>query len=218
MHNKLAVHVFRSVLVLFLAVAFQPLAFAQGLTRQVPQEVKAIAGTYTGAWTMYGIDEKGQVVKRYAWTDTIRAENPTVAGNRAFVTITDEMTFEGGRIPPRTSRGTEGYVLNPDGSPGDYFIEASGQSYQMKRLGKDAWAYSATADPRELASLGFPNVISAQHVLVKMITNEGGAETHRISRLTTVNWKDAEGKDRWIQFVSLQGFHKRQTSGVKAAS
>jgi hypothetical protein len=48
-------------------------------------------------------------------------------------------------------------------------------------------------------------------VLVKVVTKEQGVETHRISRLTTVSWKDREGKDRWLQFVSLQGFHKRQS-------
>ncbi len=37
-----------------------------------------------------------------------------------------------------------------------------------------------------------------------------GAETHWISRLTTVSWKDKAGKERWLQFVSLQGYHKRQ--------
>src|SRR4051812_34286862 len=48
----------------------------------IPKEVRALAGTYTGAWTMYGIDEKGEVVKRMAWTDTMKAGSPEVKGER----------------------------------------------------------------------------------------------------------------------------------------
>jgi hypothetical protein len=37
----------------------------------VPKEVRALEGAYTGSWAMYGIDDKGAVVKRMAWTDTM---------------------------------------------------------------------------------------------------------------------------------------------------
>ena len=37
-----------------------------------------------------------------------------------------------------------------------------------------------------------------------------GVETHRVSRVTTVSWKDKDGAERTTQFVSLQGYHKRQ--------
>jgi hypothetical protein len=194
--------------VMMLAVALT--AAAQEQARQAPAEVKAIAGTYTGAWTIFGVDEAGQTVKRAAWTDVIKGENPVVRNERAFVTITDEMTFEGGRIPPRKTQGAEGYFINRDGSLGDYFFETAGQVYRFQKLSKDTWAYVVPADPRELAQLGFSNVVSGQHALIKVITSEQGVETHRISRITTVNWKDAEGKERWTQFVSMQGFHKRQ--------
>jgi len=184
--------------------------FAQSAAKQVPKEVAAIAGTYTGSWTMFGIDQAGQVVKRAAWTDVIKAENPVVKDDRAYVTTLDEMTFEGGRIPPRKVQGTEGYILNKDGSVGDYYFETFGKVYRMQKLGTDTWAYTIPADPRDLAQLGFSNVSYGQHSLIKVVTNEQGAETHRISRVTTVNWKDAEGKDHWIQYVSLQGIHKKQ--------
>jgi methionine-rich copper-binding protein CopC len=183
---------------------------AQEQARQIPKEVNAIAGTYTGAWTVFGVDEAGQPVKRAAWTDVIKGENPVAKSDRAFVSITDEMTFEGGRIPPRKTQGMEGYLINKDGSLGDYFFEGAGQVYHFQKLSKDTWAYVVPADPRELAQLGFSNVVSGQHALIKVVTSEQGVETHRISRVTTVNWKDAEGKERWTQFVSLQGFHKRQ--------
>jgi hypothetical protein len=80
----------------------------------------------------------------------------------------------------------------------------------MVKVGDNVWSYTAPAAAQELGRLGFPDNASGQHVLVKVVTKEQGVETHRISRLTTVNWKDKEGKERWLQFVSLQGLHKRQ--------
>jgi hypothetical protein len=176
----------------------------------VPKEVTALTGTFAGEWTMYGIDAKGQVSKRIGWTDVIKVENPTAQKDRAFVTSTDEMKFEGALGPPRKYVVTEGYLLQPDGKLGDYFMESGGQVTRMQRLDKDTWAYSAPADARELAQLGFSNVISGKHVLLKVVGMEDGKETHRISRVTTVRWKDAEGKERTLQFVSLQGYHRKQ--------
>src|SRR6476469_1729965 len=62
----------------------------------VPKEVKAIAGVYTGQWTLFGVDKSGNVIKRAAWTDTLTVTNPKVEADRAFVTVSDEMTYEGG--------------------------------------------------------------------------------------------------------------------------
>jgi hypothetical protein len=177
---------------------------------EVPKEVQALEGTYSGSWTMYGIDEKGEVVKRMAWTDTMTASGAEVQGDRALVHTTDEMTFEGGRIPPAKIPGKEGYFLNKDGGLGDYFIEAAGQTNRTLKIGANVWTYTTPAMAQELVRLGFPKDASAQHVVVKVITDEQGTETHRISRLTTVHWKDKEGEQRALQFVSLQGHHKRR--------
>jgi hypothetical protein len=179
-------------------------------TPEVPKEVLDLAGAYTGSWTIFGIDEKGDAVKRMAWTDTMKAEKPEVKGDTAFVSTTDEMTFEGGKIPPFKVQGKEGYYLNKDGSPGDYFMEINGQTNRMVKVGDNVWSYTAKASAQELTQVGFPKDASGQHVLVKVVTREQGIETHRISRLTIVSWKDKEGKERWLQYVSLQGYHKRQ--------
>jgi len=182
----------------------------KGTPHEPPKEVRDLVGTYTGSWAMFGIDEKGEVVKRMAWTDTIKAEKPEVKGDRAYVSTTDEMTFEGGATPTIKAQGKEGYLLSKDGALGDYFIETSGQTNRMVKVGDNVWSYTTPAAAQELGRLGFPKDASGQHVLVKVVTKEEGAETHRISRLTTVSWKDKEGKERWLQFVSLQGFHKRR--------
>ncbi|HEV7376598.1 MAG TPA: hypothetical protein VGN95_17930 [Pyrinomonadaceae bacterium] len=184
--------------------------FAQNNPTQIPKEVKDAIGTYTGFWTSYGLDANGQVTKQVAWTDMVKAENPVVEKSRAFVTTTDEMIFEGGRIPPMTVSGKEGYFLNSNGSLGEYFIETYGQIYKMQKLGKNVFAYTVAAAPQELARLAAAKVQSAQHTLIKVITFEQGVETHNISRLTTVRWTDASGKERTTQFISLQGRHQRQ--------
>ena len=102
----------------------------------VPEEVEALVGTYTGAWAMYGLGAGGEIVKTMAWTDKMTAGEPTVADGRAFVATTDEMTFEGGNIPPFTIAGREGYRLNEDGTLGAYFIETAGKTYEMIKLGE----------------------------------------------------------------------------------
>src|SRR5258708_37927550 len=173
----------------------------------VPNEVASLAGTYTGNWVLFGIDKSGQPVKRMAWTDTMTASNPTVKNGQAFVSTVDEMKFEGGAIPSMKMPGTEGYYLAKDGALGEYYMEMAGKTTKMQRISKVSWVYAADANPGELAQLGFSKVVSGQHVVVKVVTTENGNETHRISRVTTVNWKDGEGKDRWIQYVSLQGQH-----------
>ncbi len=198
-----------SVFVL-LVICYCGVILAQNKPTQIPKEVSDVTGTYTGSWTSYALDANGQVVKQAAWTDTMKAENPVVEKNRAFVTTTDEMTFEGGRIPPIKVPGREGYTLNTDGSLNEYFIETYGQTFKMQKLSDNVWAYTVSATPQELARLGAGNAVSAQHVLVKVITFEQGVETHNISRLTTVRWKDASGREHTTQFVSLQGQHKRQ--------
>ena len=184
--------------------------FAQNNPTQIPKEVKDVVGAYAGSWTSYGLDANGQVIKQAAWTDTLKAENPVVEKSRAFVTTSDEMIFEGGRIPAMKVSGKEGYLLNSDGSLGEYFIETYGQTYKMQKLGENVFAYSVPAAPQELARLGAAKALSAQHTLIKVVTFEQGVETHNISRLTTVRWKDTNGKERTTQFISLQGRHQRQ--------
>jgi hypothetical protein len=174
----------------------------------VPKKVRALVGTYSGSWTLYGIDDKGAVVKKVAWTDTMKAENPKVKGDRAFVSNSDQMTFDGGG--KFKVDGTEGYFLNKDGTLGDYFVETFGQVYRLVKLSDRASAYATPAVDRELGQLGFPKSARGEHVLLKVTSTEAAVETHRITRVTTVTWTDKDEKERTVQFVSLQGFHQRK--------
>jgi hypothetical protein len=78
----------------------------------------------------------------------------------------------------------------------------------MKKLSNNVWAYTAAANAREFQPLG-ERFVSATHVLVKTVSTEQGVEIHNISRITTLKWKDAEGKERVTQFLSLQGQHRK---------
>ena len=181
-----------------------------GSSQVVPQAVRDLEGTYVGSWTLFGIDEESKVVKLASWTDTIKAENPQIDDEQAYVLTTSEMVFDGSDAPPMKFAGKEGYFLMPDGSLGDYFVETFGQISKSTQLGENVWISVTPASAEDLASYRLPNDSSGQHVLVKVVTSEEGVEIHRITRVTTVNWTDQAGQERSTQFVSLQGFHQRQ--------
>ena len=177
---------------------------------KVPPEVAALEGVYTGSWVMYGIDGQGDIVKKMAWTDTMKAVGAEIKGDRAQVKTSDEMMFQGAKGPPFKVEAKEGYFLKKDGTLGDYFIETFGQVNRLVKIGENVWSYTTPASPQELARLGFPKAATGSHVVIKVVGKEQGVETHRISRLSTVSWKDSGGQERVSQFVSLQGYHKRQ--------
>lgn len=181
-----------------------------GSSHVVPQAVRDLEGNYVGSWTVFGIDEEGQVVKLVSWTDTIQAENPQIDGEQAYVLTTGEMVFDSSNIPPMKIAGKEGYFLLPDGSLGDYFVETNGQISKSNQLSENVWISVTPASSQDLASYRLPNVSSGQHILNKVVTSDEGVEIHRITRVTTVNWTDQAGQERSTQFVSLQGFHQRQ--------
>lgn len=182
-----------------------------GSSQVVPKAVRDLEGTYVGSWTLFGIDEEGKVVKLASWADTIKAENPQMDDGQAYVLTTSEMVFDGSDAPPVKFTGKEGYFLRPDGTLGDYFIETFGQISKSTQLGENVWISVTPASAEDLASYRLPNDSSGQHVLVKVVTSEEGVEIHRITRVTTVTWTDQAGQDRSVQFVSIQGFHKRQS-------
>jgi hypothetical protein len=199
-----------AVAVVVVLVGAAPDDKKDSLTPGIPKEVQALVGTYAGEWTMYGVNAKGEVTPRVRWTDTLKADSPKVEGGRAFVTVVDEMTFAGVKAPPRKTTFREGYFLNKDSSLGDYFIETRGETVRMARLSPTAWSYAAKASPQELEQLGFPKGAAGEHVLVKVVSGSGDSEVHRISRVTTVSWKGKDGKEQWLQFVSLKGHHERK--------
>jgi len=176
-------------------------------TPKLPNEVHNLVATAKGHWTTYGLNPEGEVAKRFEYPDELTTKDLKVETGRAFVTYTAKMHFPG-QDQPFIMEGKEGYYLSEDGTLGDYFTEQFGQITRYKRLSEGVWVASTKAFPQELEQFGFSNVIEGTHVMIKVIANAQSAETHRISRVTTVHWKDAVGKERWIQFTSLQGQHE----------
>jgi hypothetical protein len=169
---------------------------------------KKIAGKYMGTWTMFGMAD-GKVVEKAGWTDVLTAANPTQGDGKAFVEVSDVMTFADGTT--RTSTFHEGYVTNPDGTAGDRFYEINGKPLYFKKLTDNDWAVQGSPDEGELWFMGFnaKAVVSASHVTMKTTTYEGDLDTDHVTRVTTVQWKDVDGKLKTDQFVSMKGEHTR---------
>lgn len=196
-----------SLNVLLIGLLFAAISPVQA---QVPEKLKAMVGTYTGEWTLFGMDKEGNIVEKVSWTDVIEVQHPVVEDNKAYVTTVSKMHF-GDNIPPHEVKGIEGYYLKADGSLGDYFIQMQGQEeIRSHEVGKDVWVYAVPISNYEYAMLGFSNATFGRNVLVKVVARMDGLETHRIHRVTTVAWKDDSGRERWTQFVSLKGFHQQQ--------
>jgi hypothetical protein len=190
--------------------AFALVAFARApaTPQEAPDAVKSLVGTYRGEWRLFGVDNTGKVVSRATWTDVMVAQTPTVEGGRAFVKTVDEMNFTGlgGK---KQWPGSEGYLLKADGSLGDYFVATGDQITRGQKIADNVWTYVADVSTAELQSLGFPAEATGSHVTVKVVATEQEHEVHRLTRVTTVRWNDAEGAVHALQFVSLQGFHRK---------
>ena len=171
-------------------------------------EAKKIEGAYTGSWALYGVVD-GNVVIKSRWTDVLTATEPVQNPGRAFVNVTDVMTFADGSL--KTSRFQEGYFANADGTAGDRFYEMNGSTVVFRKLTDNDWAFYTVPNEGELRFLGFDPkaVISASHMTVKATTFQGGGSTDHVTRVTTVQWKDAAGTLMSIQFVSMNGSHTR---------
>jgi hypothetical protein len=174
----------------------------------IPPELADLVGTWRGEWNLFGLDERGRVVPRASWTDRLIAQDPAVAAGRASVRTLDELTFAGlgGK---RQVQGTEGFLLDGKGRPGAPFFTTGERETKPVQLADDVSTWCDPIDSAELQSLGLPAEATGTHVTVKVATRENGHVVHRLTRVTTVRWKDAELNDHVVQFTSLQGYHRR---------
>jgi len=177
-------------------------------TQDVPPKVAELVGTYRGEWNLFGVDAHGKVIPRATWTDVMVSSTPAVADGRAFVHTVDDMAFAGlgGK---RQYQGSEGFFLDAKGALGDAFLENGGRVTRLVRLADNVWSYAVDVERSELQSLGLPADATGCHVMIKVTSTEDGHVMHRLTRITTVRWKDAELNDHALQFTSLQGFHRR---------
>ena len=196
------------ILVAGLSLSLMAAASTSMAAESALDAARRITGKYTGRWSMYGL-VSGSVVEKASWTDVLEAGSATERSGRALVEVTDLMTFPDGST--RASQFIEGYMVNADGSAGDRFYEIQGEVTIFKKLTDRDWAFQTAPEPGELWFLGFNprDVIYASHVTTKTTTHEGGTDTDHVTRLTTIQWRTADGKLHASQFVSMKGEHTR---------
>jgi len=129
----------------------------------------AIAGTYTGEWTLLGVDPAGAPRTVSHWTDVVTTADPVVQADRTYLSCTDTMTFDG-VAQPIVVTWTEGFLLEPDGAVGSRYFEQRGQVVVENQLASGIFSYAQAATSQELAQLGFTNVVDGGHVTVKVVT------------------------------------------------
>jgi len=170
------------------------------------EAASTIEGTYEGEWTMYRV-EAGEPVASASWTDVLTAGPAVDEADRASVEVTDVMTFGDGT--ERTSVMREGYLKEPGTD------QAANRYYQFDdtmvvyhQLSPHDWTFWTEPTEGELWALGFnpAQVVSASHVTTRSTTELG---TDHVTRVTTIVYNDDTGQPRAIQFVSLQGTHRR---------
>ena len=172
---------------------------------------RSLVGHYTGGSTVYGINAAGEIEKKYSFTEDITATDPQVKDGLAFVNVVDLISGV-----PFPIKWTEGFHLDARGSIGArYFLpEMPGA---VETVEKDlAEAGSATFEtdlrPNEEAELGFGgrDILYKKHTTIKNVVTSGNSETHVITRLTTITWKDAAGAIQTKTFVSMNGTQERK--------
>lgn len=191
---------------LFLTVLF---VAASARAETAHDAAAKIVGTYRGEWKMFGRDAAGLIVEKSAWSDELIAANLTDLKDRAYVEVEDTMTFADGT--KRVSKFHEGFFANADGSAGDRFYEIAGDIVIFKKLDPNNWSFLTAPSSGELSWMGFAlgEVLGATNVTIKSTTYEGAIDTDNVSRITTVQLKDASGAIRVLQFTSMQGYHNR---------
>ena len=133
-----------------------------------------------------------------------------VERRRALVSTIDTITYDDKRLGEVKVEGSEGYELRPDGSLAGYFICMQGHApVSVVRVSANSWAYATNASRFELQQLGFKKAIRGEHTIIRVVTVDEGVQTHRVTRLSTVRFMD-RGRRRWTQYVSLDGFHRRE--------
>jgi len=198
-----------ALVVASVALGAAPPSAALRRADDVPPQVEKLLGKWVGEWQMWRVDAAGAVVPAMKWHDTMIASEPTRTADRLFFKTVDQMTFDGVVGSPRTFNGTEGWYLNDDGTLGAHYVESFGRESRMVALRADCESSIDDVAPQELAQMGLPKGATGTHVLVKVVSADAEGETHRITRITTARWATADGNERHLQFVSLQGWHRK---------
>ena len=118
------------------------------------------------------------------------------------------MTFDNPHVPPYNMEFKEGFYLENNEIVKHFFTLANEEIEEIK-IDDNTFVYSQIIAPHEFAQLGFKNAVEGKHTVTKVILNIDKTEIHKITRITTIIWKDENGELQNIQFVSMTGYHKR---------
>jgi len=114
-------------------------------TSKALEAVQALAGVYTGSSLAYGFDGK----ESQAWSEKVTATDPTVAGDKAFLTVGDEMVFQGGKT--YSLEWTDGFFLSSDGSSGQRYFDIRGHVTIENEIAPNTWTMIQPLSPYDIA-------------------------------------------------------------------
>jgi len=177
-------------------------------TQVVDDKANALLGRFAGEWTSYKKNIAGDIEMVVNWKDTLIASDLQISDSMAYVKVSSKSVFEHPSIPDYSLDFTEGFFIE-EGIIGDHFFEVLGKKTTQKKIDAQSYVYSQKIETKEFSQMRFFNVVEGYHTIVKIVLITDGKERHEISRLSTIQWMDSEGKVQNTQFVSLKGFHER---------
>ena len=176
-------------------------------SQTIEAEINKLSGVFTGEWTTYKLNEKGEVVKVNAWQDTLRAGTPIINDTLAYVNINSVMHFENEFIPPYKMQFTEGFKLS-DGEIEHHFFTIMGAEHIEHKINEHTYVITQPIMPFELKQLGITSAKTATNTTVKEIIDLNGKEVHLVTITSTIVWVEND-EEKYTQYVSCKGYHKR---------
>ena len=177
-------------------------------SQDINHRANALLGNFAGEWTSYKKNLAGDIEMVVTWKDTLRTSDLHINDSMAYVKVSSKSVFDNPSIPEYSLEFTEGFFIE-DGVIGDHFFEVLGKKTIQTKLDAHTYVYSQKIEPNEFSQMRFFNVVEGYHTVVKLVLITDGVERHDISRLSTIQWIDTQGKVQNTQFVSLKGFHER---------
>ncbi len=133
------------------------------------EAAQTLLGKYEGKWSLFGLDDKGQVALKASWEDTVEATDLVEKTDRVYVKVSSTMKFSGGAS--FNVSFTEGFLLLEDGQAGERFFCLNGTEVREHELGDSTWVFQTTATAQDLWSMGFKpgDVLESAHTTVKKL-------------------------------------------------
>ena len=176
-------------------------------SQTVEAEINKLSGVFTGEWTTYKLNEKGEVVIVNAWQDTLRAGTPIINDTLAYVNINGILHFENEFIPPYKMQFTEGFKLS-NGEIEHHFFTIMGTELIEHKINEHTYVITQPIMPFELKQLGIASAKTATNTTVKEIIDLNGEEVHLVTITSTIVWVKND-EEKYTQYVSCKGYHKK---------